>query len=90
MHFTDDVVIGLDQTDKEQFAYARNYFSRLKPRHEILWNDVPGLRSISTIPWPGQTFPRANRARDEMSGIALVTRLPARTRMWSPCMTAIS
>jgi glucosyl-3-phosphoglycerate synthase len=46
VRFTDDVVIGLDQTDKEQFAYARNYFSRLKQRHEILWNDGPGLRSI--------------------------------------------
>ena len=53
------MVIGLDQADKEQFACARNYFSRLKQRHEILWNDGPGLRSIN------DTLARSNLSPSE-------------------------
>ena len=44
--FINHIVIGLDQADADQFAHARDYFSRLPQRHEILWNDGPRLRAI--------------------------------------------
>ena len=47
--FINHIIIGLDQADAEQFKYAREYFSRLPQRHEILWNDGPRLRAIDTM-----------------------------------------
>ena len=47
--FIDHVIIGLDQADAEQFAYAREYFSRLPQLHEILWNDGPRLPAIDDV-----------------------------------------
>lgn len=44
--YINHVVIGLDQADEKQFAFAREYFSRLPQQHDILWNDGPGLRAI--------------------------------------------
>jgi glucosyl-3-phosphoglycerate synthase len=44
--YINHIVIGLDQADADQFAHAREYFSRLPQRHEILWNDGPRLRAI--------------------------------------------
>ena len=44
--YLDHIVIGLDQADKEQFKYAREYFSKLRQNHSILWNDGPRLRAI--------------------------------------------
>ncbi|MBW8638393.1 glycosyl transferase [Hoeflea sp. WL0058] len=44
--YINHVVIGLDRADKDQFAYAREYFSRLPQRHDILWHDGPRLQAI--------------------------------------------
>ncbi len=44
--YINHIVIGLDKADAEQFAYAREYFSRLPQTHDILWNDGPRLRAI--------------------------------------------
>jgi len=44
--YINHIIIGLDRADKEQFAHARNYFSRLPQKHDILWNDGPRLRAI--------------------------------------------
>jgi glucosyl-3-phosphoglycerate synthase len=44
--YIDHIVIGLDQANAEQFAFAREYFSRLSQPHDILWNDGPRLRGI--------------------------------------------
>ena len=41
-----EVIIGLDRADEEQFARAREFFSRLPQRHRVLWNDGPRLRSV--------------------------------------------
>jgi glucosyl-3-phosphoglycerate synthase len=46
VNYINHIVIGLDQADAEQFAFARNYFSRLPQAHDILWNDGPRLRAI--------------------------------------------
>lgn len=44
--YLDEVVIGLDRADKEQYKFALNYFSRLPQHHQILWNDGPRLLAI--------------------------------------------
>ncbi len=44
--YINHIVIGLDRADADQFAYAREYFSRLPQAHDILWNDGPRLRRI--------------------------------------------
>jgi glucosyl-3-phosphoglycerate synthase len=40
------IIIGLDRADKDQFDYARSYFSKLPQPHNILWNDGPRLRTL--------------------------------------------
>ena len=40
------VVIGIDQADKDQFRHAIKFFSRLPQEHSLLWNDGPNLREI--------------------------------------------
>ncbi|WP_417329328.1 glycosyl transferase [Halomonas cupida] len=42
----DEVVIGLDCADREQFLHAREFFARLPQHHRILWNDGPRLRGL--------------------------------------------
>jgi len=44
--YLDQIVIGLDRADGEQFKFALNYFSRLPQHHRILWNDGPRLLAI--------------------------------------------
>ena len=44
--YLDQIVIGLDRADREQYKYATDYFGRLPQDHVILWNDGPRLRAI--------------------------------------------
>ncbi|MGF0536352.1 glycosyl transferase [Agrobacterium sp. ES01] len=44
--YISEIVIGLDQADRDQYRRARDYFSRLPQKHSILWNDGPRLREI--------------------------------------------
>lgn len=44
--YLSDIVIGLDRADKEQFEYAKRYFSRLPQTHHILWQDGKRLRAL--------------------------------------------
>ena len=44
--YINHIIIGLDRADAEQFAYAKEYFSRLPQQHDILWNDGPDLKAI--------------------------------------------
>ncbi len=45
-NYINHIIIGLDRANREQFEFAREYFSRLPQRHDILWNDGPRLRAI--------------------------------------------
>lgn len=47
--YLSEIVIGLDRADKQQFAKAREFFSRLPQDHTILWNDGPRLRAIDKM-----------------------------------------
>ncbi|MGS2742889.1 glycosyl transferase [Halomonas sp. LS-001] len=44
--YLSEVVIGLDQADRDQFHHAREFFARLPQHHRILWNDGPRLRAL--------------------------------------------
>ncbi|ASK36242.1 glycosyltransferase family protein [Alloalcanivorax mobilis] len=44
--YLNEIVIGLDRADREQFLFARDFFSRLPQHHRILWNDGPRLQAL--------------------------------------------
>lgn len=44
--YLNEIVIGLDRADRDQFLYAREFFSRLPQHHRILWNDGPRLKAL--------------------------------------------
>src|SRR5471032_2392763 len=44
--YLEEIVIGLDRADRDQFLFAREFFSRLPQRHRILWNDGPRLTAL--------------------------------------------
>ncbi len=46
--YINHIIIGLDQASEAEFAFARNYFSKLPQKHDILWNDGPRLREIDS------------------------------------------
>ena len=46
--YLEEVVVGLDRADAEDFARARNLFSRLPQHLRILWNDGPRLQALQT------------------------------------------
>ena len=46
--YLNEVVVGLDQADLQQYRFALDYFSRLPQHHRVLWNDGPRLMAIDT------------------------------------------
>jgi len=44
--YLEEIVIGLDRADVDQFRHALDYFSRLPQHHRVLWNDGPRLQAI--------------------------------------------
>ena len=44
--FLNNIVIGLDRANKQQFKEAKRFFSALPQRHEILWHDGPNLKKL--------------------------------------------
>ena len=40
------ITIGLDRADADQFAHAKEYFSRLPQDHNVLWHDGPRLTAL--------------------------------------------
>ncbi len=44
--YLNEIVIGLDRADEEQFRYAKEFFAKLPQHHRILWNDGPRLRAL--------------------------------------------
>lgn len=47
--YFDEIVIGLDRANEDQFRHAMKYFGRLPQRHRILWNDGPRLREVQQL-----------------------------------------
>ncbi|MCP4598021.1 glycosyl transferase [Neptuniibacter sp.] len=44
--YLNEIVIGLDRADEEQFRFAKEFFGKLPQHHRILWNDGPRLRAL--------------------------------------------
>ena len=40
------IIIGLDRANRDQYAYALEYFSRLPQEHVVIWNDSPRQKAI--------------------------------------------
>ena len=46
--YINNIVIGLDRANENDFLKAKSFFSRLPQKHEILWNDGPNLKSLDS------------------------------------------
>jgi len=44
--YLEEIVIGLDRADEDQYREALAYFDKLPQRHRILWNDGPRLLEV--------------------------------------------
>lgn len=47
--YLDEIVIGLDRANKDEFEHAKKFFSRLPQDHRVLWNDGPRLQQLDKI-----------------------------------------
>ena len=47
--YLNEIVIGLDQANLEEFKHALKFFSDLPQNHRILWNDGPRLKAIDSM-----------------------------------------
>lgn len=47
--YLNEIIIGLDQANEDEFEYARKYFQRLPQYHRILWNDGPRLKALDKL-----------------------------------------
>ena len=44
--YLNEIVIGLDRADKEQYQQALGFFNQLPQHHRVLWNDGPRLQAL--------------------------------------------
>ncbi len=44
--YLNEIIIGLDRANEEQYRHALTFFDRLPQHHRILWNDGPRLRAV--------------------------------------------
>jgi glucosyl-3-phosphoglycerate synthase len=42
--YLNEIVIGLDAANEQEFEHAKEYFSVLPQHHRIIWNDGPGMK----------------------------------------------
>lgn len=46
--YLDEIVIGLDRADEQQYRHALTFFDKLPQKHRVLWNDGPRLRALDS------------------------------------------
>ena len=44
--YLDEIVIGLDRANRDEYRHALKYFSKLPQHHRVLWNDGPRLLEL--------------------------------------------
>ena len=49
INFLNHIIIGLDKANEQQYLNSKKYFSVLKTKHSILWNDGPRLKKLQNI-----------------------------------------
>ncbi|MCB1878099.1 MAG: hypothetical protein KDH88_19160 [Chromatiales bacterium] len=47
--YISDIIVGLDRANREEFDYARAFFSRLSQKVHILWNDGERLLALDRL-----------------------------------------
>lgn len=47
--YLEEIIIGLDRANEEQYRHALSFFSRLPQRVRVLWNDGPRLQAIDAL-----------------------------------------
>lgn len=47
--YLEEIIIGLDKANREEFEHAKKYFKRLPQHYRILWNDGPRLRALDKL-----------------------------------------
>lgn len=47
--YLEEIIIGLDKANEDEFKRAKDYFGRLPQHHRILWNDGPRLRALDKL-----------------------------------------
>ena len=47
--YLNEIVIGLDRANEDQFRHARQYFGKLPQHVRILWQDGPRLRALDSL-----------------------------------------
>ena len=46
IEYLNEIIIGLDRANEQEFARAKEFFGRLPQHHRILWNDGPRLQAL--------------------------------------------
>jgi glucosyl-3-phosphoglycerate synthase len=46
--YLQEIIIGLDKANKQEFEYAKKFFSKLPQNYKILWNDGPRLQQLQS------------------------------------------
>ncbi|MFT6113694.1 MAG: glucosyl-3-phosphoglycerate synthase [Oleispira sp.] len=44
--YLNEIVIGLDRADEEQYRHALTFFGKLPQHHRVLWNEGPRLQAL--------------------------------------------
>lgn len=44
--YLNEITIGLDRANEEQYRHALKFFSKLPQHHRVLWNDGPRLKAL--------------------------------------------
>lgn len=47
--YLNEIVIGLDRANEDEYRHAIQYFKRLPQPHQTLWNDGPNLKKIDAL-----------------------------------------
>lgn len=47
--YLEEIVIGLDRANADDFGFAKKFFARLPQPHKILWNDGPRLKALDKV-----------------------------------------
>ena len=47
--YLNEIVIGLDRANEEEYRHALQFFGELPQHHRILWNDGPRLKAIDSM-----------------------------------------
>lgn len=47
--YLEEIIIGLDRANEDEFNHAKEFFGQLPQRHVILWNDGPAMLGIDAV-----------------------------------------